>query len=360
MKRLFLFPLLALGLTTCGPSNTGPAAAGDGKFIILDTLTDKGDREKSKKNAEVTLLKHPDIAAMIGLYAFNAPACLEALKDAGQVGKVKLFSFDEDQVTLQGIKDGSIEGTVVQNPYEFGYQSIKYLNMIADGAEIKVPANGEIPIEARTIVKDNVETFSKELAERRAKGEAASKAPKPVSQKRFAFIINMVDPFWTYAEAGCFQAQQEFNVIADFLAPQTASVEEQNRIIETVLQQDYDGVAISPLDPANQTQILNTIAEKLPLLCHDSDAPNSKRRFYLGTDNYTAGRMLGKLVKERMPQGGKVMLFVGNVDMLNAQQRRQGVIDELNGTPAPTAPTEAAPQAATPAPVPIPTAKPVP
>ena len=69
----------------------------------------------------------------------------------------------------------------------------------------------------------------------------------------------------------------------------------------------------------------------MPLLCHDSDAPESDRRFYLGTNNYEAGRMLGKLVMERMPEGGKLMVFVGNMDVLNAQQRRQGLIDELSG-----------------------------
>ena len=91
----------------------------------------------------------------------------------------------------------------------------------------------------------------------------------------------------------------------------------------------YDGVALSSLDPANQTDIINKVAAAMPLVCHDSDAPDSNRRFYLGTNNYEAGRMLGKLVKERMPDGGKLMIFVGNLDVLNAQQRRSGLIDEL-------------------------------
>ena len=46
-------------------------------------------------------------------------------------------------------------------------------------------------------------------------------------------------------------------------------------------------------------------------------------------DNYTAGRMCGKLVKEALPDGGEVMIFVGRLGQLNADQRRQGVIDEL-------------------------------
>ena len=96
-----------------------------GKYIILDTRTDQGDSATAKKNAENTLKKYPDIDAMVGLWAYNTPQCLEAVKDAGMEGKVKLISFDEDNSTLQGIKDGHVHGTVVQQPYEFGYQSMK-------------------------------------------------------------------------------------------------------------------------------------------------------------------------------------------------------------------------------------------
>jgi ribose transport system substrate-binding protein len=93
------------------------------------------------------------------------------------------------------------------------------------------------------------------------------------------------------------------------------------------------GVAVSPLDPVNQVEILDQVAAKMPLICHDSDAPNSKRLFYLGTNNYKAGREVGKLVKEAIPDGGEIMIFVGKMDVLNAQERRQGVIDELAGKP---------------------------
>lgn len=64
------------------------------------------------------------------------------------------------------------------------------------------------------------------------------------------------------------------------------------------------------------------------LICQDSDAPASQRRFYLGTSNYMAGRAAGKLIKQAPPKGGEVMLFVGKMEVLNAQERSQGIIDE--------------------------------
>ena len=59
----------------------------------------------------------------------------------------------------------------------------------------------------------------------------------------------------------------------------------------------------------------------------------SKRLCFIGMNNYGAGREAGKLVKEAVPEGGKVMIFVGRLEQLNALQRRQGVIDELLDRP---------------------------
>src|SRR5205823_4402228 len=55
------------------------------------------------------------------------------------------------------------------------------------------------------------------------------------------------------------------------------------------------------------------------------------RLCYIGTDNYEAGRAAGALVKQAMPDGGTVVIFVGQLEALNARQRRQGVLDELAG-----------------------------
>lgn len=330
LSLLTLFSL-SIFLAGCGGGGgDGSDTIEAGKFIIIGTRTDGADRAAAKANAENTLVRYPDIQGMVGLWAYNAPACLEALQSAGKTGEVKLFSFDEADASLQGIIDGHIEGTVVQQPYEFGYESIRYLNDIVEGKEIDVPDDEQIDIEAKTITKDNVEAFWARLKQLQEIGAVAKEAPAPETDTRFAFVINNPDPFWEYARAGCYKAQQDFNVTVDFQAPATGEAAEQNRILEDILTKGgYHGVALTPLDPANQTAMINKVAAAMPLICHDSDAPDSDRLFYLGTNNYEAGRMLGKLVKERMPEGGKIMIFVGNLDVLNAQQRRAGLIDEL-------------------------------
>ncbi len=91
---------------------------------------------------------------MVGLWAYNTPAILSALGERGQLGKVKVVGFDEDPGTLDGIADGNVVGIIVQNPYQFGYQSVKLMAALAKGDKSKLPAGGYLPIDFRIVTKD--------------------------------------------------------------------------------------------------------------------------------------------------------------------------------------------------------------
>lgn len=152
------------------------------------------------------------------------------------------------------------------------------------------------------------------------------------AKKRIAYVTNGVDPFWDTAAAGVRAAEKEFNVKAEIRMPPKGIVD-QKRMIESLLAQGIDGIAISPIDAKNQVGLINEACAQAPVITHDSDAPASKRLCFVGMNNYRAGRAAGKLVKEALPNGGKLMIFVGRLEQLNSQQRRQGVIDELLDRP---------------------------
>jgi ribose transport system substrate-binding protein len=154
-------------------------------------------------------------------------------------------------------------------------------------------------------------------------GEADSGKPK------VAFVTNGVDPFWDVAKAGAMAAAKEFDVELTVEMPHDGTPAVQKQIVEALLAKGVDGMSITPINPDNQAGLLDEIAKRSILITHDSDAPKSKRKYYVGVENYTAGRMCGKLVKQAIPDGGKVAIFVGRLEQLNAAQRRQGLIDEL-------------------------------
>ena len=147
-------------------------------------------------------------------------------------------------------------------------------------------------------------------------------------KKTVGFVTNGIASFWVIAEAGARQAAEDFGVNVEVRMPPNGP-EDQKRMLEELVADEVDGIAVSPIDPDNQTELLNSVAEKTNLITHDSDAPNSNRIGYVGMSNYIAGRMCGELVKEALPDGGSLMIFVGRLEQLNARQRRQGVIDEL-------------------------------
>lgn len=149
-------------------------------------------------------------------------------------------------------------------------------------------------------------------------------------QTKLAFVTNNAATFWTIARAGCQDAAKELgNVQVDFRIPSNATSAEQRQILDDLVSAGVDGIAVSPIAPDHQTDFLNKIAEQTLLICHDSDAPASKRVCYIGTDNTAAGVEAGKLIKEAIPSGGKIMVFVGSMDAQNAKERLAGIKQEL-------------------------------
>jgi ribose transport system substrate-binding protein len=153
------------------------------------------------------------------------------------------------------------------------------------------------------------------------------------AKKKVAFVSNGVASFWTIAAAGVKAAGEAVGVQTETLMP-VEGISDQKRIIEDLLTRGIDGIAVSPIDAANQVELLNQAAKRTAVVTADSDAPGSNRALYIGMDNYSAGRMCGDLVREAMPKGGTVMLFIGRMEQDNAKRRRQGVIDAILGRPA--------------------------
>jgi ribose transport system substrate-binding protein len=150
---------------------------------------------------------------------------------------------------------------------------------------------------------------------------------------RLAFVTNNSSDFWTIASKGVEKADAELaDVSTEFRICAEGTAAEQKRIIDDLMTKGVDGFAISPVSPENQTELLNDVAKRALVFTQDSDAPNSDRVCYVGTDNVAAGRQAGGLIKEVLPNGGKIVLFVGKLDAQNARERIQGIKEALEGS----------------------------
>ena len=156
-------------------------------------------------------------------------------------------------------------------------------------------------------------------------GGDASGSSKPV----LAYVTNGTARFWTIGANGAKAGAAEFDVECDIRMPDGAV--DQKRILEDLVTKGVDGIAVSPIDPRNQVDLINNVCSQTRVITQDSDAPGTERMCFVGPDNYAAGRAVGKMVMEAMPDGGTLVIFVGRLEQDNARHRRQGVIDELMG-----------------------------
>ena len=129
------------------------------KVELIDVRGDEIDQGRAKRNVEDALAATPDVACLVGFYSYNTPRIYEVLKEAGKLGKIQVIGFDEDPITLGGVKEGSIIGTVVQQPFEWGYQGMKLMAKVLEGDKSGVPADGIIIVPGKVIDKTNVDGF---------------------------------------------------------------------------------------------------------------------------------------------------------------------------------------------------------
>jgi len=176
------------------------------------------------------------------------------------------------------------------------------------------------------------------------KKDEAPAAPAPATAPagapqtyRFAFVTNNSSDFWNIAEKGVRKAERDLGIKAEVFRPLRTEVAEQQRYVEDILVQKFDGLAICAINPEAMTPLLDRVAEKMPVVVHDSDAPKSKRKAFVGTNNVEAGRLAGKaaleVLKDAGVKKGKVAIFVGRIDMQNAVDRKRGVDETLGKEP---------------------------
>jgi ribose transport system substrate-binding protein len=133
------------------------------KIELVDVRGDDIDQTRAKRNVEDTLAANPDINCMVGFYSYNPPRIYEVLKEAGKLGQITVIGFDEDPITLGAVREGSFAGTVVQQPFEWGYQGMHLMAKYLEGDKSVVPENKLIIVPTKIIDKANVDAFEAEL-----------------------------------------------------------------------------------------------------------------------------------------------------------------------------------------------------
>lgn len=153
-----------LGADNAKERIAGFKTAVEGKGIeLVDVRGDDVDFARARSNVDDVLAASPDINCMVGFYSYNPPKIYEALQAAGKLGQITVIAFDEDPITLGAVRDGSFAGTVVQQPFEWGYQGMKLMAAYLEGDKSMIPGDKLIIVPTKVIDQGNVDEFEANL-----------------------------------------------------------------------------------------------------------------------------------------------------------------------------------------------------
>ncbi|MER3475139.1 MAG: ABC transporter substrate-binding protein [Armatimonadota bacterium] len=168
-----------------------------------------------------------------------------------------------------------------------------------------------------------------------SKPKETTTTPSPSGEKkvRIVLITNGNSPFWDPMEVGMRRAAQDLGCEAISRRPTTDSPALQRQIIEEYMAQKVDGIGISVIESDTIGPVIDELMNSgIKVITFDSDAANSKRIAYIGTNNFEAGKAAGEAAKKLLPEGGKVFGFVGNQNAPNARERIAGFKEATKGT----------------------------
>lgn len=154
------------------------------------------------------------------------------------------------------------------------------------------------------------------------------------SDEFFVFVTsNLQLPYWKAAGTGFAKAAEQFKVRSDFAGPQSYDAKAERDAFEQAVQKKATGILISVTDPALlKDSIDKAVAAGIPVITIDSDAPSSKRLFFIGTNNYQAGFTGGQRLAQELKGKGNAVVFT-MPDQSNLQDRLRGYKDALARTP---------------------------
>jgi ribose transport system substrate-binding protein len=150
------------------------------------------------------------------------------------------------------------------------------------------------------------------------------------SDERYIFVAaNVQVPYWQAAAAGFSKAGEQLKVQSSFVGPNTYDPKAEREALQEAVQKKPTGILLAVTDPALlKDDIDKAIVAGIPVITLDSDAPGSKRLFFIGTNNYQAGLTGGQRLAQELKGKGNVVVFA-MPEQRNMQDRLRGYRDAL-------------------------------
>ncbi|HZD31821.1 MAG TPA: substrate-binding domain-containing protein [Candidatus Angelobacter sp.] len=153
------------------------------------------------------------------------------------------------------------------------------------------------------------------------------------NNERYILVtVNSKLPYWQTAAAGLNKAAAQYGVKVDVRGPDTYDPQAEVKEFRDAAALKPAGILVSVADTASMQPAINdAIDAGIPVITVDSDAPASKRLYFIGTNNLQAGRLGGQRVVDKLHGKGNVVFYT--MPQTNLDERLKGYKDVFTDHP---------------------------
>lgn len=151
-----------------------------------------------------------------------------------------------------------------------------------------------------------------------------SSLPHTQAEKYYLVVPNTKSPYFLRVAAGLNQAAGELGVHVALIGPESYDTAMEKSEFDRIAALKPAGMLVSVADEKLLTPSINSaIAAGIPVITVDSDAPSSNRLFFVGTNNFEAGQMGGRVLADKLHGEGNIAVLYTH-DQPNLEQRLEG------------------------------------
>ena len=152
-------------------------------------------------------------------------------------------------------------------------------------------------------------------------------------EQYYLIATNTAVPYWKMAAAGFAAAGAQYGVSVDTRGPAGLNPQAEVDEFKAMVARKPAGILVSVANSQMMApEIDAAIAAGIPVITVDSDSPESKRLYFIGTNNREAGRLGGQRFAAQMNGKGNVVFFT-NPGQPNLDERLEGYKDIFAGYP---------------------------
>jgi ribose transport system substrate-binding protein len=246
--------------------------------------------------------------------------------------KVKLVGFDCSEPLVDALKEGKIQGLVVQTPLVMGELGVRTLvdHLEKKKVETKIDT-GETIVTPENLSDPKIDALVHSPKAENASGGSLSGS----RDKKWRVIVipkGTTHEFWKTIHAGALKAAEALgNVELIWQGPQKEDDRlQQIQLVQNAIAAKVDGIVLAPLDSkALVRPVEDAVAKGIPVVVIDSGLESTNIVSYVATNNYHGGVLGARRLGEILNGEGNIILLRYAVGSESTEQREKGFIDTM-------------------------------